>query len=423
MDPLQEKLADRCKQVLLLHPDLKNKNFDVIVQSSGSNGDGMVSQTHNGTIKFKSGGIKPLQLFIKTKTTNEVHNVMVDGIKAFEKEAVFYMQYLSAVRSFLQSKLEEELIDNIYPKCYYADETITIFENLVVEQGYALIDKEVQQDLEEAKTALMTLAQHHAISFALIKEHKGAKTFFKKFKNLDFECYHTEEARGGLTPLLENGINACITILEKNPGDGVEETIQSLEGMKGKTFDMVLESLEADPNDILQVLNHGDYYNNNMMFLKNQETNEIIGHKALDFQLTRYISPVVDISYYIFTSVKPEIRRAHFEELLEWYLEQLNSTSASLNYPIDMSYEDLFQAFRKRFKFGFWVGLALSAVPGYAVFKDVDTTDEKVGMVEQLEKAMLKWIEKNPVKVGEMARNLVKLLDEFKKFDIHYKTT
>ncbi|ODM90786.1 hypothetical protein Ocin01_15895 [Orchesella cincta] len=421
MDPIQEKIAKRCKEVLKSHPELKNKDFDVTVQSSGSNGDGMVSQTHNATVTFKSVGKEPLQLFVKTKTTNEVHNVMVDDIKAFEKEAVFYMKYVPAARKFLKSKLEEELLDNIYPKCYFADDKITIFENLFL-KGYRLGDREEKQSLEEAKIALSTLAQHHAISFALIKEYKGPIEFFKKFENLDFECYFTDQARGSLEPLMENGISACITMLEKNPGEGTKETIASLGTMKGKTYEMVLESLEADPNDPLLVLNHGDYYNNNMMFLKDQEKSEVIGHRALDLQLTRYISPVVDISYYIFTSVKPDVRRNNLEELFEWYLEQLNSTSASLNYPIDMSYEDLFQAFRKRFKFGFWVGLALSAAPGYAVFKDVDTSDETCSMPEQLNKLLLNWIEKNPVKVTEMSKNIVKLIEEFNKLDTRSKT-
>jgi len=74
------------------------------------------------------------------------------------------------------------------------------------------------------------------------------------------------------------------------------------------------------------------------MFLKSPD-NKVEGHKAVDFQLPRYASPAVDIAYYIYTSVKPDIRRTHLEELLEFYLDVLNSTAASLNYPIDMSYE------------------------------------------------------------------------------------
>jgi len=64
------------------------------------------------------------------------------------------------------------------------------------------------------RVTLTTLAQHHAISFAIIKEHQGAQQFFNRFKDLDFECYHTSQARGSLEPLLENGITACITMLE-----------------------------------------------------------------------------------------------------------------------------------------------------------------------------------------------------------------
>jgi len=44
---------------------------------------------------------------------------------------------------------------------------------------------------------------------------------------------------------------------QKNPDEGVEDTIKTLESWKGKAYEMVLESLEKDSNDVLLVLNHG----------------------------------------------------------------------------------------------------------------------------------------------------------------------
>lgn len=40
---------------------------------------------------------------------------------------------------------------NIYPKCYYADEKITVLENIVLEKGYEMLDRAVPQDFDGAK--------------------------------------------------------------------------------------------------------------------------------------------------------------------------------------------------------------------------------------------------------------------------------
>lgn len=39
----------------------------------------------------------------------------------------------------------------IYPKCYYGDDSMIVFENLVVDKGFFLVNKEERQDFEAAK--------------------------------------------------------------------------------------------------------------------------------------------------------------------------------------------------------------------------------------------------------------------------------
>ena len=60
------------------------------------------------------------------------------------------------------------------------------------------------------------------------------------------------------------------------------------------------------------VLNHGDLWINNLMF-KNR-TDEI---RFLDFQLTHYSSPAIDLHYFITTSANVEVRRNHRDHLIQ----------------------------------------------------------------------------------------------------------
>lgn len=72
------------------------------------------------------------------------------------------------------------------------------------------------------------------------------------------------------------------------------------------------------------------------MFLKDKETNKILDHIMVDFQGVRYGSPSGDLSFYFYTSVKPNVRRERFQELLTAYLDTLNCVGNELGHPIDL---------------------------------------------------------------------------------------
>lgn len=81
-----------------------------------------------------------------------------------------------------------------------------------------------------------------------------------------------------------------------------------------------------------------DYWNNNMMF-KKDANGKLIGHIMIDFQVLRYATPSTDISYLLFTSVKQDVRIAKLKELLEVYLNAVNTVSNDLGYPFDLTYD------------------------------------------------------------------------------------
>ncbi len=103
---------------------------------------------------------------------------------------------------------------SIYPKCYYGDNTMLVFENLVKDNNYTLLKKEDQHNFECAQLALKTLAKHHAISYAFIKHIGGHVEFLKRFPYLDFEIFKTKSARGMMEPTIETAVATYLYILE-----------------------------------------------------------------------------------------------------------------------------------------------------------------------------------------------------------------
>ncbi|CAL8070780.1 unnamed protein product [Orchesella dallaii] len=395
---------------------------EVLIKSSGLQGEGFASQANYVTINFKNPNLKPLNLFVKSHTANSTHSEMLTDAKLFEKESMFFMEYVPAAKEFCKSKGCEGLVD-MYPKCYYGDNDLIVLENLVVERGYVLLNKEEPQDLDAVRFAIATIAKHHAISYALIQEMGGPQNFFKRFPNLDFEAFYQPTGRAMMEPMLENGINTNVKILEKNKSiEGKEEIIEFLNSYRsGKGFDEMLNVIKYNPEEEkLLVLGHGDYHNNNMMFLKNKETNQIIGHKAIDLQVTRYNSPGLDLGYYLYSSVKPEVRRGHLHEILGRYFDILKETTTKLGHPIDISYNDLHLIFRKTLKLGFWMAICIATGPGFSVMKDIDITkltDLKDFSV-QFDILMQKWIENNPKEADKTAQVVMDLVKECRELSI-----
>lgn len=55
----------------------------------------------------------------------------------------------SELKNVLLNSRQEHLL-SIYPKCYYADNKMMVFENVVLDKGVFLLDKVEQQDFEAA---------------------------------------------------------------------------------------------------------------------------------------------------------------------------------------------------------------------------------------------------------------------------------
>ncbi|CAL8123643.1 unnamed protein product [Orchesella dallaii] len=388
---------------------------EVTVADAGLKGEGMASQTQYVTIKLKNTNMKPLNLFVKVHTSNPQHSEWIEEWKLFEKESRFFMEYVPAAKEFCKSKGREGLID-FYPKCYYGDQTMVVLENLVLEKGYVLLNKEVKQDLEATRLAIVNLAKHHAISYAFIKELGGAEKFFDRFPNLNFEPFLQESARVMMEPMLDNGLSTNITILEKNNVEGKDEAVEKLKSHLGNPFSLMQDVLKYNPEDErLLVLNHGDYWNNNSLFLKDSANDKAIGHVAIDLQMVNYNSPATDISYYLYTSVKEEVRQANLQELLKLYFDTLKETAQNLDHTLDLTFGEFYAIYLKKLKFGFWFGFCVATDAGLAIMKDLDINEmgELKDYASQSEKLIQKWIEENPEKGLESARKIVGLVNEY----------
>lgn len=93
----------------------------------------------------------------------------------------------------------------------------------------------------------------------------------------------------------------------------------------------------------VNVINHGDMWVNNFMYkYENGVPVDII---CVDFQMSSYNSPGVDVNYFMCTSPQYEVREEKREELLDLYcstfLNTLNDLESINDITADMLKEDI----------------------------------------------------------------------------------
>lgn len=162
---------------------------------------------------------------------------------------------------------------------------------------------------------LKAIGKFHAVSFAL-KDQQPEK--FKELANLAREQYWNFPA---LSSRYLGMLKSITDILEEEKRfDLLEKFNIAANGDHFSTILRLVSSEAAEPNCVIC---HGDLTSNNSMFRKN-ERGKPVEIQILDFQFTRYASPVIDLLLYLFCTISKELRDQHYEDFLKIYHDSLS---------------------------------------------------------------------------------------------------
>lgn len=98
---------------------------------------------------------------------------------------------------------------------------------------------------------------------------------------------------------------------------------------KNGILDELITATTPDPNGF-NVLNHGDAWTNNIMFT-HDENNQPIDSIFIDFQISVYASPALDIHYFLLATAHSYLEK-EFDNLILHYHTQLVQSLTKLNY-------------------------------------------------------------------------------------------
>lgn len=312
---------------------METKEFDIDLKSASKQGDNFIGIVHRVTYKRKDDegqshhqekilGKNELAIILKVAPTNLARREAFGSRKFFLREMYVYNDLLSYFDEFQRAKSIDIPNEgfNEYVRCY---RTIDVEpnESLLLEdlsaKSFSMIDRHTEViTADHVKLVLQAMGKFHATSFA-IKDQKPDK--FKEITSSISEeifLYEGHEA-----------FKKYFGILQKKTMDAITgtELMKSYDKLIEKSFyDTIVACVIGESAEPYAIVCHGDCWSNNTLF-KYDENGKPIEVCLIDWQITRYASPVTDILYYIFGCVGTELRQSHYNIFLKTYHDSLSN--------------------------------------------------------------------------------------------------
>ncbi|XP_069690921.1 uncharacterized protein [Periplaneta americana] len=310
----------------------EDDNITVIssdVKAATAVGDNYGSDMYRAAVKFRRGN-KTEELSIIVKALKEVSDGAVDKIigmkKVFDQETAAFAIVFPEMYNLLN---EVPSLSNqpFAAKYFYShsDETVSsiVLQDLKVE-GFRLADNRISGlDLKHCLLVMKTIARFHAASLVLYQKDPA---MVNPFMNNAFS--YDEDI--GIWEFFASNVYRIAKEVEKWP-DYREKFLQKLHNIRDTVMEQWRKAISRNDEEF-NVLCHGDLWLNNMMFRYSDDTGEVEDVRFVDFQLTYWTSPAVDLHHFIYTSASDEVLE-HSELLIQEYHKALCESLTLLKHP------------------------------------------------------------------------------------------
>lgn len=283
--------------------------------------------------------------------------------------------------------------------CLYVQQEIPQY--LILEDlaplGYRMADRQAGLDLKHCTVAIQNIARFHASSVAVCEKDPLHKELYRK-------GIFSDDNPAELATFFVEGAKALADQVEQWPELG-KTYADKIRGQSSYLYNVGIESMRRK-DDEFNVINHGDFWVNNMLFRYNDD-GEPIDHIFVDFQMAIYTTPAIDLHYFLNTSPSPHVYATSRQFLLDEYLRTLTATMKQLGcktQPPTMRQLQKYLADR----------IAFAMIASFTVLPIVLTEKSEVKEIDEILGVDGQY--ENPAYKGEQYRKImVKRIPEFEK--------
>lgn len=306
--------------------DEKLSDYTINVSKGTNSGDNYLSLIFKIDIKgIKNEKNHEVNLICKCAPKVKEYREFTDVEKYFKKEEYVYQQLFPIYENFQKEKNIKKPFNSIAK--YYAS-SLTEFEEYIVlenmkSKGFVMLNRKIPLSLETCLLVMKEYGKVHALSLAL--QDQKPEVFSKILKGYEEDAF-IENFRKNMELAEQNSarldkLNSILKLLDPTKEKHVLYKI----GEFFKTLKTNLPIFMSSKDKDGFVIAHGDCWTNNFLFkYENSSKNAPSRLCFLDWQLSRFGSPAHDLSYFLFSCTRKELRDNHYNELLKAYHTSLS---------------------------------------------------------------------------------------------------
>ncbi|KAJ4442925.1 hypothetical protein ANN_04522, partial [Periplaneta americana] len=285
------------------------------VKAATAAGDNYGSDMYRVVVKFRRRN-ETEEISIIVKALKQVSNGVLAKIaglrKVFDQETTAFAIVFPAMYNLLN---EVPSLSNrpFAAKYFYShkDETASsiVLEDLK-QRGFRLADNRMSGlDLKHCLLVMKTIARYHAASLVLYQKDPSI------FKPLMNNALSTDDDIG-VESFFAGNVSRVAKEVEKWP-EYREKFLQKLHNIRDTVVEQWRKAMIRNDEEF-NVLCHTDLWLNNMMFRYSEDTGKVEEVRFVDFQVTYWTSPAVDLHYFIHSSASAEALE-HSDILVQEY--------------------------------------------------------------------------------------------------------
>nr|CAD7454506.1 unnamed protein product [Timema tahoe] len=281
-------------------------------------------------------------LIVKCPPHDKMAEEFGKEIASFKKEIDMYENVIPKMFKIWEKRTGQNSFA-ISPRCYPSSMDDTLILEDLQPLGFRMAEKSKLCDLEHTLVVLRKMAKFHAMSLATLVEDPLS---FKHSK----ESFFSEDNKIFKEVLTKQIQKKIETIRELSEYEHIAKKLEKSDQIIKLVFEI------SKPRDTsLSVLNHGDCWINNMVFRYSSETGIVEDMRFLDFQLSRYASPTLDLNHFLFSSVDDDVLKDRDTLLAEYHSTLIKHLQESGCEHTKYSLEDLKRDFQERMLYGWMV--------------------------------------------------------------------
>ncbi|CAL4121857.1 unnamed protein product [Meganyctiphanes norvegica] len=364
---------DWIEYMLTEHENQNSKGSKVVVDSFDlSNaiklGEGLNSQLQKIDVQARVQNVsgpkstsldKEYHVMVKMRVrSNAMTEAMNKFIDSELKELTIYSDVIPELNKFQKMYGGEfgiKVPNFLYGK-FTNKESVLVIENLKP-AGYKPHSMKREIDLNHAKVVIENLAKLHAVSYSYNKSNN----FLDKFP-----CFNSEDKMSWFNTFMNavSLLDNTIKLLELKNDKDLNKLALKIEKSKANLHKRLTDVVRDTNSKKVLCLTHNDCHSSNLLFKygdDNEENQTIDNMQFVDWQLTNWDSPVIDLQYFFSISTTHEFRKAHLETLLEHYHSIFTQATTKMGTPVShWTYEEFKEEYRRFEIYGLLRGLMVT---------------------------------------------------------------